>query len=104
MVTRVQEEIPFCTVGTLSIKQKKASFWSEPQFRSENVSATIEADQNLLAPQRLPNKFCHIQEQHHKYIQAAKVTHNNNANFWLQVWEVSTVTRPLPKKPKNSQH
>ena len=53
MVTRVQEEIPYCSPGTSSGKQKKARSTSQPQFRSENTPATIEADQILLALQQL---------------------------------------------------
>ena len=56
VVTRVQEEIPYCSPGTSSGKQKKARSTSQPQFRSENTPATIEADQILLAlPQLATN-------------------------------------------------
>ena len=53
MVTAVQEEIPYCSCGISSGKQKKARSTSQPQFRSENTPATIEADQILLALQQL---------------------------------------------------
>ena len=53
MVTAVQEEIPYCSSGLSSGKQKKARSTSQPQFRSENTPATIEADQILLALQEL---------------------------------------------------
>ena len=53
MVTGVQEEIPYCSPSTSSGKQKKARSTSPPQFRSENSSATIEADQILLALHQL---------------------------------------------------
>ena len=53
MVTAVQEEIPYCSSGTSSGKQKKARTTSQPQFRCENTPATIEADQILLAFQQL---------------------------------------------------
>ena len=53
MVTAVQEEIPYCSTGISSGKQKKACSTSQPQFRSENTPATIEADQILLALQQL---------------------------------------------------
>ena len=54
MVTRVQERIPYSSPGTSSGKQKKVRSTSRPQlFRSENTSATIEADQILLALQQL---------------------------------------------------
>ena len=53
MVTAVQEEIPYCSCGISSGKQKKTRSTSQPQFRSENTPATIEADQILLALQQL---------------------------------------------------
>ena len=53
IVTTVQEEIPYCSSGVSSGKQKKARSTSQPQFRSENTAATIEADQILLALQQL---------------------------------------------------
>ena len=53
IVTAVQEETPYCSSGISSAKQKKARSTSQPQFRSENTPATIEADQILLAPQQL---------------------------------------------------
>ena len=53
MMTATQEEIPYCSPTTSSGKQKKARSTSQPQFRSENTLATIEADQILLALQQL---------------------------------------------------
>ena len=53
MVTAVQGEIPYSSFGISSGKQKKARSTSQPQFRSENTPATIEADQILLALQQL---------------------------------------------------
>ena len=53
MVTAVQEEIPYCSFGISSGKQKKARSTSQPQFHSENTPATIEADQILLTLQQL---------------------------------------------------
>ena len=53
MVTAVQEEIPYCSSGISSGKQKKARSTSQPHFRSENTPETIEADQILLALQQL---------------------------------------------------
>ena len=47
--TVTQEETPYCSPTTSSGKQKKARSTSQPQFRSENTPATIEADQILLA-------------------------------------------------------
>ena len=53
MVTGVQQEIPYCSLGTSTGKQRKARSTSQPQFRSQNTRATIEADQILLALQQL---------------------------------------------------
>ena len=53
IVTAVQEEIPYCSSGFSSAKQKKARSTSQPQFRSENTPATFEADQILLTLQQL---------------------------------------------------
>ena len=52
-MTATQEEIPYCSPTTSSGKQKTARSTSQPQFRSENTPATIEADQILLALQQL---------------------------------------------------
>ena len=54
IVTAVQEEIPYCSSGISSAKQKKARSTSQPQFSGENTPATFEADQILLALQQLP--------------------------------------------------
>ena len=56
-MTATQEEIPYCSSTTSSGKQKKARSTSQPQFRSENTPATIEADQILLALQQLATNF-----------------------------------------------
>ena len=53
IVTAVPEEIPYCSSGIYSAKQKKARSTSQPQFRSENTPATFEADQILLALQQV---------------------------------------------------
>ena len=50
----VHEEVTYCPPSTFSEKQKNRST-SQPQFRSENTPATIEADQILLALQQLAN-------------------------------------------------
>ena len=55
MVTGVHEEVMYCSPNTSSGKQKKNRSTSQPQFRSENTPATIEADQFLLALQQLAN-------------------------------------------------
>ena len=44
MMTATQEEIPYCSPTTSLGKQKKGRSTSQPQFRSENTAATIEAD------------------------------------------------------------
>ena len=49
----VTEEIEFQSPGPSSGKQKKARSTSQPQFRSENTPATIEADQIILALQQI---------------------------------------------------
>ena len=76
MTTRTQEEIPYCPRSTSSRKQKKARSTSQPQFRSENTPATIEADQILLALQQL-------------------ATNSNSANFNNKISRISK----LPKSP-----
>ena len=43
-MTATQEKNPYCSPTTSSGKQKKARSTSQPQFRSENTPATIEAD------------------------------------------------------------
>ena len=53
--TGVHEEVTYCSPSTSSGKQKKNRSISQPQFRSENTPATIEADQILLALQQLAN-------------------------------------------------
>ena len=75
MVTAVQEKIPYCSSGISSGKQKKARSISQPQFRSENTPATIEADQILLALQQL-------------------ATNSNSAN-------VNNNSNRIPKLPKS---
>ena len=55
MVTGVYEEVTYCSPSTSSGKQKKNRSTSQPQFRSQNIPATIEADQILLALQQLAN-------------------------------------------------
>ena len=53
--TGVHEEVTYCSPSASSGKQKKNRSTSQPQFRSENTPATIEADQFLLALQQLTN-------------------------------------------------
>ena len=81
MVTAVEEEIPYCSSGVSSGKQKKARSTSQPQFRSENTPATIEADQILLALQQLATNS-----------NSAKV--NNNSNRFSKLPKSLTTTMP----------
>ena len=64
--------------STSSGKQKKNVSTSQPQFRSENTPATIEADQILLALQQLAND-------------------NNSANFHNNINRVSKLPKSLTK-------
>ena len=73
-MTAAQEKKPYCSPTTSSGKQKKARSTSQPQFRSENTPATIEADQVLLALQQL-------------------ATNSNSANFNNNISRISK----LPK-------
>ena len=54
-MTEVHEKVTYYSPSTSSAKQKKNRSTSQPQFRSENTPATIEADQILLALQQLAN-------------------------------------------------
>ena len=54
-MTGDHEEVTYCSPSTSSGKQKKSRSTSQPQFRSKNTPATIEADQTLLALQQLAN-------------------------------------------------
>ena len=76
MVTAVQEEIPYCSSGISSGKQKKARSTSQPQFRSEDTPATIEADQILLALQQL-------------------ATNSISANFNNNISKISKLPKPV---------
>ena len=75
-MSATQEEIPYCSPTTSSGKQKKARSTSQPQFRSENTPATIEADQILLALQQL-------------------VTNSNSANFNNNISRISKLPKSL---------
>ena len=81
MTTETQEEIPYCSATTSSGKQKKARSTSQPQFRSENTPATIEADQILLALQQLATNS-----------NSANV--NNNSNRISKLPKSLTTTMP----------
>ena len=66
----------YCSPGRSSGKQKKNRSTSQPQFRSENTPATIEADQILLALQQLANN-------------------NNSANFPNNINRISKLPESL---------
>ena len=76
MVTAVREEIPYCSPTTSSGKKKKARPTSQPQFRSENTPAKIEADQILLAFQQM-------------------ATNSNAANFNNNISRISKLPKSL---------
>ena len=76
MTKETQEEIPYCSTSTSSGKQKKARSTSQPQFRSENTPATLEADQILLALQQL-------------------ATNSNSANFNNNINRISKWPKSL---------
>ena len=71
-----QEEITYCSPTTSSGKQKKARSTSQPEFRSENTPAKIEADQILLALQQL-------------------ATNSNSANFNNNISRISKLPKSL---------
>ena len=74
--TGVHEKVTYCSPSTSSGKQKKNRSTSQPQFRSENIPATIEADQILLALQQLANN-------------------NNSANFHNNINRISKLPKSL---------
>ena len=65
-MTGVHEQVTYCSPNKSSGNQKKNRSTSQPQFRSENTPATIEADQILLALQQLANN--NISENFHNNI------------------------------------
>ena len=75
-MTGVQEEVTYCSPSTSSGEQKKNRSSSQPQFRSGNTPATIEADQTLLTLQQLANN-------------------NNSANFPNKPNRISKLPKSL---------
>ena len=75
-MTGIHEEVTYCSPTTSSGKQKKNRSTSQPQFRNENTSATIEADQILLALQQLANN-------------------NNSAKFHNNINRISKLPKSL---------
>ena len=80
-MTATQEEIPYCSPTTSSGKQKKGRSTNQPQFRSENTPATIEADQILLALQQLATN-------------SISANFNNNINRISKLPKSLTTTMP----------
>ena len=76
MMTATHEEVPYCSPTTSSGKHKKAQSTGQPQFRSENTPATIEADQILLALQQLATNY-------------------NSANFNNNISRISKLAKSL---------
>ena len=76
MVTGFYEEVTYCSASTSSGTQKRNHSTSQPEFRSENTPATIEADQLLLALQQLANN-------------------NNSANFHNNNNRISKLPKSL---------
>ena len=76
ILTGSHEEVMYCSPSTSSGKQKKNHSTSQPQFRSENTPATIEADQILLALQQLANN-------------------NNSANFQNNINRIYKLPKSL---------
>ena len=76
MTMETQEEIPYCSTSTSSGKPEKARSTSQPQFRSENTPATLEADQILLALQQM-------------------ATNSNSANFNNTISRISKLPKSL---------
>ena len=76
MTKETQEEILYCSTSISSGRQKKARSTSPPQFRSENTTATLEADQILSALQQL-------------------ATNSNSANFNNNISRISKLLKSL---------
>ena len=92
IVTGVQEDYPHCSPGT-SRKQKMARSTSQPQFRSGNTPATTEADQILLALQKLVtnSNSAKFNINTKKNLEIVQITHNNNAHLGWQIRKNRTV-------------
>ena len=103
-MTITQEEIPYCSPNTTSGKQKKARFTSQPQFRSENTPATIEADQILLALQQLATNSNSANFNNNiGNLEIAKIYHNGDAYARRKIREIWTVWRSVPNEFENLQ-
>ena len=89
MVLGVNEEVIYCSPSTTSRQQKRHCPTGQPQFRSENTPATIEADQTLLACQQLANNH-----------NSANFHHNINSISKLPRSPTTTVP-PFDRKSEN---
>ena len=81
MTMETHEEIPYCSTSTTPGKQKKARSTSQPQVRSQNTPATLEADQILLALQQLATN-------------SNSTNFNNNISRILKLPKSLTTTMP----------
>ena len=102
MVTVVHEEVTYCSPTASSGKQKKIQSTSQPQSRSENTSAMIEADQILLAFRQLANnnsaKFHNNISRFSNLPKSLATTMPMfDGKFWVWV-----VWGPIPNEPQKS--
>ena len=81
MLTGVHDEVTYCSPSKSSGKEKKNRSTSQPQFRSENTPATIEADQILLAFEQLANN-------------SNSASFNNNTHQFSKLPRSLTTTMP----------
>ena len=87
--TGFQEDIRYCSLETSSGKQKKARSTSQPQFRSENTPATIEADQSLSAVGE--QQLRQVEQWQKQNLETAQIHRNDNAQRWREIREDLTV-------------
>ena len=90
MVTEIREEIPCCSLGISSGKQKKARSTSQPKFCSENTPATNEADQILLALQQLASNSssANFNNKINRISKLPKSLLNDNAHLRREIREI----------------
>ena len=105
MVTGVQEEVTYCSPGTSSGKQKKARSTSQSQFLSKSTSATIEADQIVLALQQLATKSnsANLNNNINSISFVAQTPENDNGHLRWEIREIQIVWRSVPNKFETSQ-
>ena len=87
MVTGAHEEVTYCSPSTLSGKRKKDRSTSQARIGRQNTSATIKADQILLAFHQLANNnnSPNFQNNINRLLQIAKVAHDNDAYVQREV-------------------